>query len=204
MATKTVAVVIAIVVIIAAIAAALFYTMAPAPPSPTPTTITTPTTTPATTPTTVPTVAPTTPTVVTPAPRYKLHKTVLYIIANDEMTRIQLYKTGVVDTAVIAPARWKDLNGTRVDGFYLVLEPDPSKPRLTIQYVLFNTMKEPFNITEVRQALLWAVPYKTILEQVFVRSLHKALHHCPQGHAWVDRLQHYSLRLQLDKGQGDY
>jgi peptide/nickel transport system substrate-binding protein len=197
MATKTVAVVIAIVVVIAAIAATLFYTMAPAPPSPTPTTITTPTTTPATTPTTVPTVAPTTPTVVTPAPRYKLHKTVLYIIANDEMTRIQLYKTGVVDTAVIAPARWKDLNGTRVDGFYLVLEPDPSKPRLTIQYVLFNTMKEPFNITEVRQALLWAVPYKTILEQVFGGLYTKLYTIVPKGMpGWTDyNIIHYDYNL---------
>jgi len=83
------------------------------------------------------------------------------------MTRIQLFKAGVADIAVVTPSRWKDLNGTPVGNFYLVLEPDPSKPRLTIQHIILNTMREPFNIPEVRQALAWAVPYDTILTSVF-------------------------------------
>jgi peptide/nickel transport system substrate-binding protein len=138
-ATRTLAIIIAVVVIVAAIAAYIATQLPPAP-APTP----------------------------TPAPaKYKLHTRVLYIIANDEMTRIQLYKSGAVDIAAVTPARWKDVNGTPVGKFRLVLEPDPTKPRLTIQYVLMNTMKEPFNITEVRQALAWAVPYGTILDQIF-------------------------------------
>jgi len=96
-----------------------------------------------------------------------LHTTALIIIANEELTRIQLYKAGVADIAAITPARWKDLNGTPVNGFHLVLEPDPAKPRLTIQHIIINTMREPFNIPEVRQALAWAVPYDTILSQIF-------------------------------------
>jgi peptide/nickel transport system substrate-binding protein len=118
---------------------------------------------------------------------YKIHKRVLYIIANDETTRIQLYKTGAVDIATIAPARWKDLNGTPVDGFYLILEPDPSKPRLTIQYIILNTMKEPFNIPEVRQALAWAVPYDTIIQQVFGGLYTRLYTIVPKGmFGWTD------------------
>ncbi|MEM3964709.1 MAG: ABC transporter substrate-binding protein [Thermofilaceae archaeon] len=110
-----------------------------------------------------PTPTPTTP----PTTGYKLHENVLYIISNDELTRIQMFKAGVADIAVVTPARWKELNGTPVGNFYLVLERDPTKPRLTIQHIILNTMKEPLNIPEVRQALAWAVPYDTILEQVF-------------------------------------
>ncbi|MEM0282290.1 MAG: ABC transporter substrate-binding protein [Desulfurococcaceae archaeon] len=152
--TRTIAILVAVVVIIA-IAAGVLLTRPPTTtPSPTPTS---PTTTPTT---------PTTP-ITTPLQRYYLHETVLYIIANEEMTRIQLFKAGVADIAAITPSRWKDLNGTKVGDFYLILEPDPSKPRLTIQHVILNTMREPLNIPEVRQALAWATPYDTILSQVF-------------------------------------
>ncbi|MEM0031246.1 MAG: ABC transporter substrate-binding protein, partial [Desulfurococcaceae archaeon] len=152
--TRTIAILVAVVVIIA-IAAGVLLTRPPTTtPSPTPTS---PTTTPTT---------PTTP-ITTPIQRYYLHETVLYIIANEEMTRIQLFKAGVADIAAITPSRWKDLNGTKVGDFYLILEPDPSKPRLTIQHVILNTMREPLNIPEVRQALAWATPYDTILSQVF-------------------------------------
>lgn len=54
------------------------------------------------------------------------------------MTRIHMFKTGVVDIATITPARWKDLNGTKVGDHFLILEPDPTKPRFTIQYALFK------------------------------------------------------------------
>lgn len=158
---RTLAVVIVAIVVVAAVAV-YFATRAVPAPTPTPT------------PTPVPT-------------RYYLHEEILYIIVNDEMTRINMYKTGAVDIAVVTPARWKDLNGTKIDGFHLILEPDPTKPRLTIQYALFNTMKEPFNIPEVRQALSWVVPYDTILENIF-GGLYTKLHTIvPRGmFGWTD------------------
>lgn len=140
--SKILAAIIAIIVVVVAVGSVLYYQMIK--PVPTPTS--------------------------TPSPipsGFKLHTHVLYLISNDEMTRIQLFKTGAVDIATITPARWKDLNGTKVGNFWLVLEPDPSTPRLTIQHIILNTMKEPLNIPEVRQALAWAVPYDTILTQVF-------------------------------------
>ena len=177
-ATRTIAIIIAVIVIIAVIAAILATRPAPppTPTSPTPTE-TTPTPTP-TSPTTTPTTISPTP---TPTLKYSLHETILYIIANEEMTRIQLYKAGVADIATITPARWKDLNGTPVGNFYLILEPVPTKPRLTIQYVILNTMREPFNIVEVRQALAWATPYDTILTSVFGNLYTKLYTIVPNG-----------------------
>ncbi len=136
------AIIVAIVVVAVVVGVAIYLTTVPAPtPTPTPTP--------------------------TPAPVKRLHTQVLYIIADDELTRISLYKAGVADIAVVTPARWKDVNLTRVDGHYLYLRIDKEKPRLTIQYILLNTMREPFDIPEVRQALAYAVPYGTILEQIF-------------------------------------
>jgi peptide/nickel transport system substrate-binding protein len=87
---------------------------------------------------------------------------------NDELTRIQFYKSGAADIATVTPDRWKDVNGTVVKGEHtlqLIIRKD--KPRLTIQYVMFNTQREPFNIKEVRQALAYAIPYSTILKTIF-------------------------------------
>jgi peptide/nickel transport system substrate-binding protein len=95
------------------------------------------------------------------------HKQILYIIVNDEGTRINMYKTGVFDIAVVTPARWPDVNNTKVGSFYLHLVRRPDKPQLTIQYIGLNPMKEPLNIPEVRQALAYATPYDVILKQVF-------------------------------------
>jgi peptide/nickel transport system substrate-binding protein len=178
--TRTIAILIAVIVVVAVIAGIMMITG----PSPTPTTPTTPATSPTTSPAS-PTTTPTTQ--ITPVQKYALHETVLYIIANEEMTRIQLFKAGVADIATITPSRWKDLNGTRVGDFYLVLEPDPSKPRLTIQHVILNTMKEPLNIPEVRQALAWATPYDTILTQVFGELYTRLYTIVPKGMpGWTD------------------
>ena len=102
-----------------------------------------------------------------PAPTKPFHKQILYIIVNDEGTRINMYKTGVFDIATVTPARWVDVNNTPVGKFHLHLVRRPDKPRLTIQYIGLNPMKEPLNIPEVRQALAYAVPYDVILKQVF-------------------------------------
>ncbi|MEM4966192.1 MAG: ABC transporter substrate-binding protein [Sulfolobales archaeon] len=166
--SRLAAITILVVILVAIVAGVGFYYITRPPPTPvtTPTpTPTSPITTPTPTPTpfTTPATTPTT----TPPPRVKLHTQVLYIISNDENARIQMYKSGAVDIAVVTPARWKDLNGTPVGNFYLVLQPDPNKPRLTIEHIILNTFREPFNITEVRQALAYATPYEVILDQIF-------------------------------------
>ncbi|MEM3718350.1 MAG: peptide transporter, partial [Thermofilum sp.] len=66
------------------------------------------------------------------------HKQILYVIVNDEGTRINMYKTGVFDIAAVTPARWPDVNNTKVGNFTLHLVRRPDKPQLTIQYVGLN------------------------------------------------------------------
>lgn len=119
---------------------------------------------------------PTAPPPTAPPPLKKtLHTQVLYIISPDEMTRIELYKAGVADIAAVTPARWKEINRTKVDDHELVLLIKKEKPRLTIQYVLLNCQREPFNMPEVRRALAYATPYDTILGQIF-GGLYTELH----------------------------
>ncbi|RLG80813.1 MAG: peptide transporter [Thermoprotei archaeon] len=132
-----------------------------------------------------------------PAPTKTLHTQVLYIISDDEMTRIQMYKAGVADIAVVTPARWKDVNGTPVDGHQLMLIIRKDKPRLTIQHVILNTMKEPFNIPEVRRALAYAVPYDTIIEQIFGGLYTRLYTIVPKGMpGWTDyNIIHYDFNL---------
>lgn len=102
-----------------------------------------------------------------PVQKPRLHTQILFITVPDEMTRIAMYKAGIVDVAQISPTRFRDINMTPVDGHRLILTMDKSKLWLVIDYVQFNVMKDPFNITEVRQALTYAVPYDTILNQVY-------------------------------------
>jgi len=113
------------------------------------------------------------------------------------MTRIQMYKAGVADIAVVTPARWKDVNGTPVDGHKLVLKIRYDKPRLTIQHLILNTMKEPLNIPEVRRALAYAVPYQTILDQVFGGLYTRLYTIVPKGMpGWTDyNIIHYEFDL---------
>ncbi|PLJ77792.1 ABC transporter substrate-binding protein [Infirmifilum sp. SLHALR2] len=114
-------------------------------------------------------------------PTKPFHKQILYLIVNDEGTRINMYKTGVFDIAVVTPARWPDVNNTPVDGFSLHLVRRPDKPQLTIQYVGLNPMRAPLNITEVRYALAYAVPYDVILNQVFNKLYTRLYTIVPRG-----------------------
>jgi len=159
--SKATAIILLLIVIVAIGIGVYWYTQMPSP-APATTTTTSPV---ATTTTTSPVAITTTTT--TPRPTKPIHTQVLYLIVNDENTRIQLYQSGTVDIAAVTPSRWADINNTPVGNFKLILAFDPSRPMLTIQHVILNTMKEPFNITEVRQALAWATPYQAILDQVF-------------------------------------
>jgi len=114
-------------------------------------------------------------------PTKPFHKQILYIIVNDEGTRINMYKTGVFDIATVSPARWPDVNNTPVDGFHLHLVRRPDKPMLTIQYIGLNPMKAPLNITEVRYALAYATPYDVILDQVFNKLYTRLYTIVPKG-----------------------
>lgn len=206
--SKTMVAIIIAVIIIAILGGVAAYLATRAPPTVIRTVVVTTTkpgvTTPVTTivTTTVISTVPTSPSptiTTTPAPPKKriLHEQVLYIIADEEMTRIQMYKAGVADIAAVTPARWKDVNNTPVGNFKLRLVIRKDKPRLTIQHVILNTMKAPLNITEVRKALAYAVPYDAIIEQIFGGLYTRLYTIVPKGMpGWTDyNIIHYDFNL---------
>jgi len=116
-----------------------------------------------------------------PVVKPPFHKAILYVVVNDEGTRINMYKTGVFDIAAVTPARWPDVNNTPVGNFTLRLVRRPDRPGLTIQYIGLNPMSVPLNITEVRLALAYATPYDVILNQVFNRLYTRLYTIVPKG-----------------------
>ncbi|AET34027.1 ABC transporter substrate-binding protein [Pyrobaculum ferrireducens] len=192
-----------IVIALVLIAAAAVLLMQPkAPPTTTPTT-TPPTTTPQTTPTTTQTTTPTTPqttqttTATTPsptatqtttspsptatAPQKVFHKNVIYIINNDATARIQLYKTGTADIAAVPLDRLNEVVGTKMGNYMIELREDPNLLTLTIEYIVLNANKEPFNNPLVRQALAWAVPYDAILSRIYANRYARLYAVIPKG-----------------------
>lgn len=176
--SKTAAIGIAVVLIIVAIVG-VYFAMQPKPTPPTttppattpPPTTTPPTTTPpATTPpptTTPPTTTPPPP----PGPTKTFHKRVIYIINNDATARIQLYKAGVADRAAVPLDRLKDVEGTTLGKYQIVVERNPNMVLLTVYFIVLNAQREPLDNVFVRQALTWAVPYSTIYEKVYAGFL---------------------------------
>ncbi len=180
--SKTAAIAIAVILILVAIAG-IYYAMMPAPspsptpspspsPSPTPTETTPPSSSPSPSPSPTPTetTPPPSPSP-TPAVTKTFHKRVIYIINNDATARIQLYKAGVADRAVVPLDRLKDVEGAKLGNYEIVVERDPNFVTLTIIYGVFNTAKEPLNNVLVRQALVWATPYQTIYDKVYAGFL---------------------------------
>jgi len=102
-----------------------------------------------------------------PPPPKTFHKRFVVVIQNDEVTRIQLFQAGVFDRATVSPARMKDVNGTKLEKYQIFWMKDPSRTDLAIQYVGFNTQKEPLNNPKVRQAIAYAANYPIIFDQIF-------------------------------------
>jgi len=174
-----------VLLILIGAAALILTTQGPPPTTTTPTTQTTqPTTTtpPTTTPTTPPPSTPTTPATTTPAPPSKVfHKYVIYVINNDATARIQLYKTGTVDLAAIPLDRLNEAVGTKMGNYEIQLQEDPNLLTLTIEYIVLNAHKAPFNNSLVRQALAYAVPYDTILNRIYANRYVRLYGVIPKG-----------------------
>ena len=97
------------------------------------------------------------------------HETVVWVINNDAVSRINLFQTGTVDFVAAPPERINDVKGLEFKGFHSVVKTDLLQPIIT--YGVFNTYKEPFNNPKVRQALAYAVPYDQIIQQVYSGNL---------------------------------
>jgi len=150
-------------------------------PSPTTTAVTTSPTPTATVTATSPSPTTTTPSTTAAAPQKVFHKYIIYIINNDATARIQMYKTGTVDVAAIPLDRLNEVVGTKMGNYMIELKEDPNLLTLTIEYIVLNARKAPFNNSLVRQALAWAVPYDAILGRVYANRFARLYSVIPKG-----------------------
>ncbi len=165
-------------------------------PSPTPTT---PTTTSPVTPTTTVSAAPPTTTAVTPVAKGALHTTIIYLIQNDASARVLTLKKGVADRGAIPAEQINAVVGTKLDGYQIVkMERGLS---FDIVFIVFNTLKPPFNNPLVRQALAYAVPYEMIYRTVYADLLVPLNGVIPKGMlGWTDyNIIHYKFDLNKAK-----
>lgn len=87
-------------------------------------------------------------------------KTVQFRIVPDAQERELLVRSGTVDLALGIPV--KDVAQLQSDSALRVV----SAPTRIVGFAGFNVLKKPFDNTLVRQALSYAVPYQTIMQQV--------------------------------------
>ena len=110
-----------------------------------------------------------------------VHETVIYLINNDPVSRIELLKKGVGDTAVIPLDRLKDVEGYKYPDteFRVVVERGTLQP--TIVFIVLNAAKEPFNNKLVRKALMYAIPFEQIRDVVYAGMLERLYGVIPAG-----------------------
>ena len=97
------------------------------------------------------------------------HDTVIYVMNSDDAARATIYQSGAADMGAVTLDRLLTLNGTTYENtnYQLILHKDPNLLDLTIAYMVWNTLKYPFNDTRIRQALAWAVKYDQIINTVY-------------------------------------
>ena len=96
------------------------------------------------------------------------HDTVIYVMNSDDASRASIYQSGAADMGAVTLDRLlTSLNGTTFEGtdYQLILRKGGID--LTIAYMVWNTLKYPFNDTRIRQALAWAVKYDDIINTVY-------------------------------------
>ena len=109
------------------------------------------------------------------------HKTVIYLINDDANTRIQILTSGTADTGAIPLDRLQDVNGTAYPGTNYKVKVETGSLEPTIVYIVLNTMKEPFNNVLVRQALMYAIPFDQIKNDVYAGFIERLYGVIPAG-----------------------
>ncbi|KSW12085.1 DNA-binding protein [Pyrodictium occultum] len=99
------------------------------------------------------------------------HKTVIYLINNDAVSRIEILKSGQADTGAIPLDRLKDVKDYQMEGTSFRIQVEEGGIEPTIIYIVLNTMKPPFNNRLVRQALIYMIPFEQISSAVYAGYL---------------------------------
>ena len=110
-----------------------------------------------------------------------LHERVIYLINDDAVSRIEILKRGQADTGAIPVDRLKDIKGYQFKGtsFKIIVEEGGLEP--TIVYIVLNANKPPFNNKLVRQALMYAIPFDQIKNDVYAGYLERLYGVIPAG-----------------------
>jgi peptide/nickel transport system substrate-binding protein len=87
-------------------------------------------------------------------------KTIIFKVVPDPSTRYELLQSGAVDMAYDLPL--KDIKAASANPQIKIV----NAPSRNIVFLGMNNAEKPFNNVKVRQAIDYAVPYKTILSQV--------------------------------------
>ena len=109
------------------------------------------------------------------------HKTVIYLINDDANARIQILTSGTADTGAIPLDRLADINGTTYPGTDYKINVEVGGIEPTIVYIVLNAAKEPFNNLKVRQALMYAIPFDQIKDDVYAGYLARLYGVIPAG-----------------------
>lgn len=125
------------------------------------------------------------------APFFK--KVIMKIVA-DATQRVQLLKSGDVDTATKIP--FSEYQGLAGNADVKTL----SIPSNLVVLIEMNNTIAPFDKKEVRQAVAYATPYADIIEQVYLGQAGEAKSLLPSGMPTSDPST-YSYTLDLDKAK---
>jgi len=109
------------------------------------------------------------------------HRTVIYLINNDAVSRIQILKSGQADTGAIPLDRLKDIKGYQYPGTGFKIQVEEGGLEPTIVFIVLNNLQEPFNNRLVRQALMYAIPFDQINKVVYAGYLARLYGVIPAG-----------------------
>ncbi len=110
-----------------------------------------------------------------------VHERVIYLINDDAVSRIEILKAGQADTGAIPLDRLSDIENYQYPGssHKILVETGGLEP--TIVYIVLNANKAPFDNTLVRQALIYAIPFDQIKNDVYAGYLERLYGVIPAG-----------------------
>ncbi len=97
-------------------------------------------------------------------PNYVNAKRVIYVLSNNDVTRISLFQKGVADIAAVPVDRLNAVKNLKLGSFESRID---SFVTPDMVFIVLNAAKKPFDNVKVREALAWATPYEQIYNAVY-------------------------------------
>ncbi|MCR8471348.1 MAG: ABC transporter substrate-binding protein [Candidatus Korarchaeota archaeon] len=108
-------------------------------------------------------------TLYTENPNYGTIDYVIFVIYDETAPRLSLYKAGAADFCYVPRANIPEVNGTTYPDtpYKINIVASPELLTFDIDFIVLNTYRYPLNISLVRQALTWAVPFEKIYKEIY-------------------------------------